>query len=304
MKFITDIHPLWLFPILILSIGLSYFYYQKKNSFSDNNSWLKGLLISLRTLSIFTILSLLIGLTIEMIGFRYEKPLLITIFDNSESIKNYNNSSKEIQKIDAFNKKLKTINSDKFENITFTIGDKLNLQNNLTFNEKQSNLSLAFEELSSRYYNRNIGAVIFATDGNFNQGINPEYTAKLLPLCPIYTIGIGDTTPVKDCSIANLISNEVAFFKNKFPVEVTIKSTLLKGKNTSVEIYHKGKKISQQSITFNSNESFQKLNFEIDANEIGFQQYEVKIKVLNEEKNKKNNSQLFYIEVLDNRNKK
>lgn len=302
MKFITDIHPLWLFPILILSIGLSYFYYQKKNSFSDNNSWLKGLLISLRTLSIFTILSLLIGLTIEMIGFRYEKPLLITIFDNSESIKNYNNSSKEIQKIDAFNKKLKTINSDKFENITFTIGDKLNLQNNLTFNEKQSNLSLAFEELSSRYYNRNIGAVIFATDGNFNQGINPEYTAKLLPLCPIYTIGIGDTTPVKDCSIANLISNEVAFFKNKFPFEVTIKSTLLKGKNTSVEIYHKGKKISQQSITFNSNESFQKLNFEIDANEIGFQQYEVKIKVLNEEKNKKNNSQLFYIEVLDNRN--
>ena len=44
------------------------------------------------------------------------------------------------------------------------------------------------------------------------------------------------------------------------------------------------------------------MNFEIDANEIGFQQYEVKIKSVAGEKNTLNNRQLFYIEVLDNRN--
>ena len=303
MKFITDIHPLWLILILIVSIGLSFFYYQKSESFSETSPWIKRTLISLRSLSIFIISSLIIGLIIEIIGYRYEKPLVISIIDNSESIRNYKNSNEEINRIYAFNEKLKNVNSEKYEHITFTIGEKLNQQNVLTFNEKQSNLSLAFEELSSRFYNRNIGAVIFASDGNFNRGINPEYTSKLLPICPIYTIGIGDTTPIKDCSIDNIISNEVAFLKNKFPIEVSIKSSLLKGKNTSIEIYHKGKKITHKPITFKSNESYQKVNFEIDANEVGFQQYEVKIKSLTDEKNKKNNNQLFYIEVLDNRNK-
>ena len=302
MKFITDIHPLWLIPILLVSVGLSILYYQKKNSFSENSIWLKRLLITLRSISLFIIIALLIGLTIEMIGYRYEKPLLITVFDNSESIKNYKNSNNEIQKLLAFNNKLNSNNSEKYESVTFTIGEKLNQQKKLSFNEQQSNLSLAFEELSSRYYNRNIGAVIFASDGNFNHGINPEYTAKLLPLCPVYTIGIGDTTPVKDCSIENILTNEVAFLRNKFPVEVTVKSTLLKGKNSTVEIYHKGKKIAQKPISIISNESYQKVNFEVDANEIGFQQYEVKVVPIKEEKNPNNNKQLFYIEVLDNRN--
>ena len=302
MKFITQTNPMWLIPIFIISIGLSFFYYNKKDSFLENSPWIKRLLISLRSLSVFIIIALIIGLIIETVGYRYEKPLVITVFDNSESIKNYINSNEEIKRIYDFNKKLKNVNSEKYENITFTIGEKLNQQNVLSFNEKQSNLSLAFEELSSRFYNRNIGAVIFASDGNFNHGINPEFTSKLLPLCPIYTIGIGDTTPIIDCSIDNIISNEVAFLKNKFPIEVSIKSSLLKGKNTTIEIYHKGKKITHKPITFKSNESYQKVNFEIDANEVGFQQYEVKIKSLTNEKNKKNNNQLFYIEVLDNRN--
>jgi hypothetical protein len=302
MKIITDIHPLWLVPTLALSIGLSIFYYKKNDWFSGENPWLKKTLIALRSLSLFIILALLIGLAIEMIGYRYEKPLVVTIFDNSQSIKNFGNSKKEIARLSDFNNTLKNITSDKFEAVTFTIGEKVNQSNKLTFNEQQSNLALAFDDIASRYYNRNIGAVIFASDGNFNHGLNPEYSAKQLPLCPIYTVGIGDTTPQRDCEIERLLSNEVAFLKNKFPLEVSVKSTLLKGKNTSVEVYHKNKKITQKAITINSSENYQKVNFEIDANEIGFQQYEVKVKTIQGEKSTQNNKQHFYIEVLDNRN--
>lgn len=302
MKIISDIHPFWLLLIVLVSVLVSIFYYKKKGLFSEEKPWLIRLLITFRAISLFIIISLLIGLTIQLTSYRYEKPLLITVFDNSQSIQNYNNSIREIKRMKAFNEKLKSFQSEKYDQIQFTIGENLNQQSALNFNEKKSHLSLAFEEIASRYYNRNIGAIIFASDGNFNQGLNPEYTSKQLPLCPIYTIGIGDTTPVKDCSIYNITSNEVAFLKNKFPLEVNVKSTLLKGKKSEIEIYHKGKKITQKSIVFSSNESFQKVNFEIDANEIGFQQYEVKIKSVAGEKNTLNNRQLFYIEVLDNRN--
>jgi hypothetical protein len=302
MKIISDIHPFWLLLIMLISVVLSIFYYKKKDSFSDGKPWLIRLLIALRTFSLFIIISLLIGLTIQLTGFRFEKPLLITVFDNSQSIQNYNNSQSEIIRLKAFDQKIKNLASEKYDHVQFTIGEKLNQHSVLNFNEKQSHLSLAFEEIASRFYNRNIGAVIFASDGNFNHGLNPEYTSKQLPLCPIFTVGIGDTTPVKDCAIDNLISNEVAFLKNKFPLEVNVKSSMLKGKKGEIEIFHKGKKITQKSIVFNSNESFQKVNFEIEANEIGFQQYEVKIKPVDGEKNTLNNKQLFYIEVLDNRN--
>jgi len=302
MKFISDIHPFWLLLIVLISVVLSIFYYKKNGLFSEEKPWLIRLLISFRAISLFIIISLLIGLTIELIGYRYEKPLLITVIDNSQSIQNYNNSNIEVNRLKAFNKKIKNLESKKFDHVEFTIGEKLNQQSVLNFNEKQSHLSLAFEEIASRYYNRNIGAVLFASDGNFNQGLNPEYTAKQLPLCPIYTVGIGDTSPVKDCSIHNLISNEVAFLKNKFPLEVNVKSSMLNGKKSIVEIYHKDKKITHKPIIFNSNESFQKVNFEIEANEIGFQQYDVKIKSVDGEKNTLNNKQSFYIEVLDNRN--
>ncbi len=302
MKIITDIHPLWLLPILAISIGISFFYYKDNESISEENKWVKRILISIRSLSLFIIISLLIGLAIEFIGYRYEKPLLITVFDNSQSINNYSNSKDEITKIKAFNEKIKILNSDKFDVVTYTIGEKLTQQKSLSFNEQKSNLSLAFEELSSLYYNRNIGAIIFASDGNFNYGINPEYTSKLLPICPIYTVGIGDTTAQKDCEIDRLLSNEVAFLNNKFPLEVTLKSTLLKGKNAVADIYHNGKKIAEKSINITSNEAYQKLNFDLDADEVGFQQYEVRIKPIPGEKNTLNNKQTFYIEVLDNRN--
>jgi hypothetical protein len=121
MKFITDIHPLWLILILIVSIGLSFFYYQNSESFSETSPWIKRTLISLRSLSIFIISSLIIGLIIEIIGYRYEKPLVISIIDNSESIRNYKNSNEEINRIYAFNEKLKNVNSEKYDNITYTI---------------------------------------------------------------------------------------------------------------------------------------------------------------------------------------
>jgi hypothetical protein len=302
MKIITDIHPFWLIPILAVSIFLSVFYYRKKGLFSGEKKWLIRLLISLRAISLFFIISILIGLTIQIIGYRIEKPLLITVLDNSQSIQNYSNSKIEMDRLRNFGEKISSIESSKFESVVFTIGERLNQQSTLTFSEQQSNLSLGFEELASRYYNRNIGAIIFASDGNFNQGINPEYSSKFIRFCPIYTVGVGDSTPVKDCSISNIISNEVAFLKNKFPLEVSINSSLLKGKSSMIEIYHKGKKLTQKAITFNSNESYQKVNFEIEANEIGFQQYEVKVQPVGGEKNTINNKQLFYIEVLDNRN--
>ena len=304
MKIITDIHPLWLIPLGLLCGIVTYFYYKNTSWVNESPKWVKTTLIGLRTVSLFLVVSLLLGLTIEAIGYREEKPLLLTIYDNSSSIKNYKDSNNVKQKMENIHQQLDEQLSNKMDIQHFTIGDELKDYKALTFKEKSSQLSLAFESVLARYYNRNIGAVILLSDGNYNTGINPIYTAKKLPLCPIYTIGTGDTIDKKDQRIKQVMANEVAFLKNKFPVEVVIEASKCGSTNSSIQLIHKGKVIATKVIQYKNDQShIVKVNFEVEANEIGYQQYQCVVKPITDEYTTKNNRFPIYIEVLDNRNK-
>ena len=304
MKIITDIHPLWLIPLALLCGVLSYFYYKKTAWVNESPSWVKTTLIALRSISLFLVGALLLGLAIEAIGYRDEKPLLLAIYDNSSSMKNYKDSGVVKQQMETIHNQLNAQLTDKMDVQHFTIGEELKDYNTLNFKEKSSQLSLAFENVLARYYNRNVGAVVLVSDGNYNTGINPIYTAKKLPLCPIYTIGTGDTIDKKDQRIKQVITNEVAFLKNKFPIEVVVEASKCGATNSTVQLIHKGKVIANKVIRYKDNQShIVKVNFEVEANEIGYQQYQCVVTPLPNEYTTKNNSYPFYIEVLDNRNK-
>ena len=70
---------------------------------------------------------------------------------------------KDVENLTAtINKKF----SDKYAINTLAIGEKFGKQKGELFTENQSNLQLGFEAIANQYYNRNIGAVIFISDGN------------------------------------------------------------------------------------------------------------------------------------------
>ncbi len=304
MRFVSDISIWWLLPWLVISILLSFYLYKNEAWLSElNKSWrltLKGL----RTLGIFFIGVLLIGILFEAVNYRIEKPVFITMIDNSSSMKNYKDSLQVKSQILSFEEEMKAKYGEKFDFVQYTVGSTVNEGGEVNFKESTSTLADGFEAIHTNYYNRNIGGIAFFSDGNFNKGTNPIYSAEKINLTPVFTIGVGDTVPKKDQYIKNVASNEIAFLHNKFPVEVDVEAIKVGKSSATVSIQSNGQTITSQSVSFSDGKyDYRHLSFLLDASKTGYQQYTVVISKGNSEYNYSNNIRNFYIEILDSRSK-
>ena len=303
MHLISDFSLWFLIPIGLFSVTLTFYFYKKEGWFGDLKPFQQNLLRVLRFSSLFLIGILLLGLILQTINYRDEKPVFINLIDNSNSMMNHKDSNLVKSQITSYREKLKEKYGEKFELVDLYIGSNVSNQK-LNFTEKTSNLEAGFEKINFDYYNRNIGGITFISDGNYNVGTNPAYAAEKISITPIFSLAVGDTTPRKDQLIKNVSVNDIAFLNNEFPVEVDLESIKLGGKSVSVSIFENGKQIASQSITYsNSKRDFKQVNFTLKANKIGFQTYVVKLKSFDGESTLKNNQRTFYLEVIDSRNK-
>ena len=304
MRFISDMSVWWLIPWLGVSIFLSIFLYKNETWFSELNKYWQYTLKSLRSIGLFLVGVLLIGILFEAVEYRIEKPLFITLVDNSSSMKNYKDSSNVKSKIESFENEMRAKYGSKFDFVQYTVASQVTENGKISLNESNSDLSQGFEAIRTNFYNRNIGGIAFFSDGNFNKGSNPIYSAEKINLTPIFTIGIGDTIPKKDQYIKEVETNEIAFLRNKFPVEIDIEGIKVGKSNVVVTISSNGSQVASQSVSFlNGNYDYKHVSFLLDAIKVGHQQYTVSISKTNNEYNYKNNSRSFYIEVLDSRSK-
>lgn len=304
MRFVSDISIWWLLPWLGISIFIAHFLYSKENWVKELGSKWMLTFKSLRASGLFLLGVLFIGILFEAISIRVEKPVFITMVDNSSSMKNYKDSATVKSKIESFNNKLIERFGDKFELHTITVGSEVKSPGKIDFNESTSALSEGFESIHSNFYSRNIGGIAFISDGNFNKGSNPLYSAEKIDLTPVFTVGVGDTTPKKDQYIKNIASNEIAFLKNKFPVEVDLEGIKMGKSNVTVSILNNGKSVASQSVNFsNGTYDYKHVSFLLEADKVGYQQYTVSISKAGGEYTYSNNTRNFYIEILDARSK-
>ena len=304
MRFIADITWWWLIPIGAIAFALTYVFYQKKGWLNEVSSSLRKVLFILRFLSLTLLGLLLLGLMVESTLIRKEKPVFITLVDNSSSLKNYNDSNLVAQQINSFHKELKEKYADKFEFVSYAVGETFRQATEFDLKDRKSKLDDGFEQVYNTYYNRNIGGIAFISDGNFNEGESPIYPAQKIAMTPIFTLGVGDTIAKKDQLISDITHNEIAFLKNKFPVEVDVEALKVGKVSSKVSIFHREKVVASQVINYEDGVFDHKhLTFELEANEIGFQHYKIEVSPLKDEYTLKNNYRSFYIEVLDARNK-
>jgi len=69
---------------------------------------------------------------------------------------------------------------DNYEVKTIAFGNEIQPDSALTFKQKQSNLESVLNEIENNYSNKNLGAVIMATDGIYTKGNSPLESAKNL----------------------------------------------------------------------------------------------------------------------------
>lgn len=295
-------YPLWflVFCILLGAIITTILYF--KNSKYTFSTLFKRILAVLRFFSVSIIAFLLLSPLVKSV-FRYvEKPVIIIAQDNSESLLiNKDSAFYKNQYKEKLNKLIEDL-SAKYEVKTYSFGENVKEKINFDFKDKQTDISSFFDELQTRYTNRNVGALVLATDGLYNKGKNPLYASSFVSF-PIYTIALGDTTIYKDLIVSKVTTNKIAFLGNKFPVEIVVTANKCKGANTKLTVTKGTDILFTKNLDFTSPVSTQTIFLELETKQTGVQRYHVYLTPVEDEITTVNNSQDFFVEVLDQRQK-
>ncbi len=164
----------------------------------------------------------------------------------------------------------------------------------------QTNLSKAVRTLSPRIENRNVAGIVMASDGLINRGASPVYGVQW-PNLPVWTIGLGDTSAVRDRWIHSINNNAVAYLGNVFPVQAFVESQGMDGRTGKIEIIHNGKVIASESWQTVGASERAKLEFMLTAEATGLQKYIVQVTSSEDEYDTTNNRRAVYIDVLESR---
>ncbi len=275
----------------VVSFGLSLLFY--KNYLKDKSKWL---LIGLRFLSFFIVITLLFDFSTELTQVSTQKPKLYIGVDDSKSI-NYLSDSTEVTQL------IKTLEDHPELNEVFDInllkfGSKVEVLDSLSFNQNYTNLSSLFDFYTNLKDNN--AQFVTITDANQNFGQSIDYSLSQSLKNRNYGIIIGDTTQVDDLNLSRTNHNAYAFLDNNFPVEVFVENNSNSANKTNLKLFQNNQLISQQNIDLSPNATGQ-FKFEIKAKQIGKQTYKIVVDALKDEKNIINNTKSFGIEVIDNR---
>jgi hypothetical protein len=299
-------YPLWFIIFCALAgAGYSFLLYRKDKKFDESSLWLIRTMTALRFLVVTILSFFLLSPLLKTLDRTVEKPVIIVAQDNSESI--------AVGKDSAFYKKEYKQNlqklidklAAKYEVRTYSFADRikeLNTADSLTFNEKQTDISSLFDEIETRYSNRNVGAIILASDGLYNKGSNPVYSSDKIKI-PVYTIALGDTTIKKDLILSKVEHNRLAYLGNEFPMAIVINAKQLKGKTATLTVSKGGINLFTQNVNLNSDAFTSTVNVLLQAKEVGLQHYKISLSSFPEEVSTSNNVQDVFIDVLDARQK-
>lgn len=299
-------YPLWL-VIVCLLVGAAYstiLYFRNRNI--DFGKRPKAIMMGLRGLATAMIAFLFLSPMIKITVKQIDKPVLVFAVDNSESIalSEKQDTARYKQQVSNLQQALQK----DYEVVTCLMGDQNDFQlfdketNIVDFNEKSTNLSSIFDDIATLYRNRNIGAMIMLTDGIFNKGSNPAYKAERVKY-PVYAVGLGETELQRDLFISGVNHNKQTYRGNYFPVEVKVSAHKLAGQSTRLTVSENGEELYAKEIKITNNQFFETVKFSIEAKGTGMHKYDISLSSIDDEANSTNNGSVFFVEVIDSREK-
>lgn len=278
-------------------IALSWFSYSKLKSITKGGRWL---LISLRAASFLLVLLLLLNPYFFSSQQVEVNPQISVFLDNSEST---TISKNDFEGLDTYRELLNNLDFDRFRNVKFEFHlfdeDVLpGTPDSLNGNGDQSNLSAPVQSILEM--DENVKAAILISDGIITYGKNPIVDAFNSSI-PIYTIGIGDTSDVRDVAVSNINTNTTGYTNTLHTIEAEINQTGYVGSATNVQIRSGETVVDEKEITFETNNQSKTVTFEIQLDEAGLKQYEIFTQILPGEWSEDNNSSNISVEVIDSR---
>jgi len=296
-------YPWWFLTFCVVAgaiyaIGL--YYRSKKNK--GVNTTLTKVLAAVRFITVTILCFLLLSPLIKNVFRKIEKPIIVVVRDNSMSIPLNADSAyyksifpKQIEEFET------SLGSD-YEVVAYNFGAELKTKDELNYTEKITNISAAIDDIKLRYMNRNLGAVVLASDGLYNQGMNPVYDAAALK-APVFTVALGDTSIKKDALVKEVAYNKVVFLGNQFPIDISVVANKLQGKNTVLTVTHNQKNVFSKNVNITNNKFSSYSTATLTADAPGTQRYRIAISKIEGEATTLNNYYDIFVDVIDSRQK-
>ena len=299
VNFFTFSSILSFFACLALGAGYAWILYGKLKHLPLS---LRISLSALRIIAITLISWMLFAPLFKKIAYTPEKPIIILAHDNSLSVAQIKPSGFDENAYQKNMKELVAKLSSKYEVKTYSFSDSVKAGLDFSGNGKLSNGAVLIDQLNDEVLNRNLGAVIIASDGIFNRGGNPLYNLKQLN-APIYTVAMGDTIPKRDVLIADVSYNNLVYLDNEFTLDIQVQAYQGKGETTKLSVAENGVRVKEENIKLNSNAFVKNIPVKLRANKVGIQKYTISVSSLKNEITTKNNTQTIFVEIIDGRQK-
>lgn len=294
----TEYSIAWLIVCFIVAVLFSYVLYR---STDFEKKW-TIILSLLRFCTVFLLCFFLLKPVINLDFVEKEKPIIVFGIDNSASMLRASDSlflqNQLVTNLSQFSES--NINDFQFQ--TYVFGESTKIDEKPDFKNKKTNISQFVQEISDVYSGKNLGALVLISDGLYNYGRNPNYI-NFDVNCPVYTLGAGDTTKNKDLKINHVFNNDLAFLGNQLPINVSVQSQFFQNKKTKVNLLKDGKILDSKEVFFKNEEETKMILFNVLADKIGIQEYQVSVVPFSEEKNLINNSSTVFVEILESKKK-
>ena len=275
--------------ILALFVALfQYIYIMKRNLINWS-------LATLRFVTVFSLLLLIINPKFDKNVIKVVKPILAVAVDNSQSIKylNKDSLSKIATELILGNSGL----SEKYDIKTYSFGKQLNQNKFLNFNEKQTNITKAIQDIESIHESQ-IAPIVLISDGNQTIGPNYGYASKAFKQA-VFPLILGDSIFNTDLKILQINVNKYAYLNNKFPVEIFCSYLGNKTISTELTISSGNQTIHKELLEFSPEVNSRIITPLIKTTKVGQQAYQVSLKPIQNEKNKVNNLKYISLETID-----
>ena len=283
---------------MILSLLLALFVYYKDSRFKEASIFIRILMLTFRFISIAIILLFVFNPKWVNNLKRTEKPIIVFLQDASSSILNYEDSIYyKTEFLNLIHKNNKDLAQD-FEVYNYHFSESLEGELSETFTGKTTDISNALQKVEDLFYNRNLAAIVLASDGNYTKGLEPLYTVNKLNV-PVFTLALGDSSIQRDVAINEVNFNEIAYLDNEFPIAFELYSNFQSDEKQHLQIHHKGNLVYEEWLRLEANLPLKK-ELLIEATHEGIQYYELSISSFNGEKNTQNNHFSLAIEILNN----
>lgn len=256
--------------------------------------WLTALL---RGCSIGLVLLLLLAPAITLTRNETKEPVVVLLQDDSQSIP-------ESLKGDtaAFRRQFEELASrlgSRFRVVRWSFGSSVQADTLYRYRSQATDIAAALNRVQEFYGQQNLGAIVLASDGRFNHGVNPLF--QNLPVkSPLYTVPLGDSTVPKDLRIGDVYANRTVARGSQFEIRADIIAIGCDGYQQPVVLEEPGSgALGSVPVQVSGDRYDRAVSFSVSAEKPGLHHYVLSLPPADGERNVANNRRDVFVEVVE-----